>query len=536
MKKKINRRTFIETSVGALALTSLAKSTKAKDEKPPNIILIVADDLGFADLGCYGGEINTPNLDKLAAEGMRFKQFFNCAVCNVSRVAMLTGVHPRFSSGGLLKNNMMTVAEVLKNAGYATAMSGKWHLGGEHTKPISRGFDEYYGSMIGAVNLFDPSLPDPSFVNHAGPKEPFVHNATPIKSVPENYYVTDVITDHSIEQIKKFAKEGKPFFLHLAHFAPHYPMQALPEDIAKYRGKYDEGYLVLREKRQRKMIQLGIIEKKWTLPDPDKKLGNWRYDLAVDSWDSIEDKKWETAKMEVYAAMVDRMDQSIGRLMKTLKETGVDDNTMIVFFSDNGGCASDITPDAEKYGEYRAYNKGKTAGGKDSYILCGAGWATAQSSPFRRYKTWTYEGGITTPMIVRWKGKIKPNSMTNEIGHLIDLMPTFMEISGAKYPTEYNGNKTLPIEGTSLLPVLKGKKHQRERELGWFLYGSRAYRVGKWKLVWGVTAKKWELYDMEADRTEVNDLSAKYPEMVKNLSDRWQNWAERSEVPKNQRA
>lgn len=536
MKEKINRRTFIGSSVGALALTSLANSTKANNKKLPNIILIVADDLGFADLGCYGGEINTPNLDKLAAEGMRFKQFFNCAVCNISRVAMLTGVHPRFSSGGLLKNNMMTVAEVLKNAGYATAMSGKWHLGGEHTKPISRGFDEYYGSMIGAVNFFDPSLPDPSFVNHAGPKEPFVHNAAPIKSVKENYYVTDVITDHSIEQIKKFAKEGKPFFLHLAHFAPHYPMQALPEDIAKYRGKYDEGYLVLRERRQRKMIQLGIIEKKWTLPDPDKKLGNWRYDLAVDSWDSIEDKKWEVEKMEVYAAMVDRMDQSIGRLMKTLKETGIDDNTLIVFFSDNGGCASDITPDAEKYGEYRAYNKGKTAGAKDSYILCGAGWATAQSSPFRRYKTWTYEGGITTPMIVRWKGKIKPNSMTNEIGHLIDLLPTFMEATGATYPAEFNGNKTLPLEGTSLMSVLKGKKHSKERELGWFLYGSRAYRVGKWKLVWGVTAKKWELYDMEADRTEVNDLSAKYPEMVKKLSESWQNWAERSEVPKNQRA
>ena len=535
MKEKINRRTFIGASVGALSLAS-SKSFSLGKAKLPNIILIVADDLGFADLGCYGGEISTPNIDKLAAEGMRFKQFFNCAVCNVSRVAMLTGVHPRFKGGRLLKNNMLTIAEVLKNAGYETAMSGKWHLGGEPTRPIDRGFDEYYGSMIGAVNLFDPSLPDPPFVNHSGPKDPFVHNAAPIKSVPENYYVTDAITDHSIEQIKKFTKEGKPFFLHLAHFAPHYPMMAPPEDIAKYRGKYDEGYLVLRERRHRRMVELGIIDKKWGLPNPDKKLGNWRYDLAVDAWDSIEDKKWETAKMEVYAAMVDRMDQNIGRLMKTIKETGIDDNTMIVFFSDNGGCASDITPNAEKYGEYRAYNKGKNIGSKDSYVLCGPGWATAQSSPFRRYKTWTYEGGITTPMIVRWKGKIKPNSITNEIGHLIDLLPTFMEVSGAEYPPAHKGNKTLPIEGTSLMSVLKGKKHQQERELGWFLYGSRAYRIGKWKLVWGVTAKKWELYDMEADRTEVQDLSAKYPETVKKMSDAWQNWAARSEVPEDQRA
>jgi arylsulfatase A-like enzyme len=466
---------------------------------------------------------------------MRFKQFFNCAVCNVSRVAMMTGIHPRFGGGGLLKNNMLTIAEVLKGAGYATAMSGKWHLGGEPTRPIDRGFDEYYGSMIGAVNLFDPSLPDPSIVNHSGPKNPFVHNAEPIKSVPENYYVTDAITDHSIEQIRKFAKEDKPFFLHLAHFAPHYPMQAPPEDIAKYRGKYDEGYLVLREKRYRRMVKLGIVEEKWGLPDPDRKLGNWRYDLKVDTWESIEDKKWETAKMEVYAAMVDRMDQNIGRVMKTLKETGIDENTIVVFFSDNGGCASDITSDTEKYADYRAYNKGKVTGTKESYVFCGAGWATAQSSPFRRYKTWTYEGGVSTPMIVRWKGKIKPNSMTNEIGHLIDLLPTFMEISGANYPSEHKGKKTLPIEGTSLMPVLKGKKHNQERELGWFLYGSRAYRSGKWKLVWGVTARKWELYDMEADRTEVHDLSAKHPDLVKKISESWQIWAERSNVPKDQR-
>lgn len=533
MKKKIDRRTFIGTAAGSLALAVSNRVVKAKS-KQPNIILIVADDLGFADLGCYGGEISTPNLDQMAEEGMRFKQFYNCAVCNVSRVAMLTGVHPRFKPGRLLKDNMPTAAEVLKSAGYVTAMSGKWHLGGEPTRPIDRGFDEYYGSMIGAVNFFDPSLPDPPFVNHSGPKEPFVHNAMPIKGVSKDYYVTDAITDHTIEQIRNFAKSDKPFFLHLAHFAPHYPMQALPEDIAKYRGRYDEGYLKLREKRHRRMVELGIISPNWSLPDPDRKLGNWRYDLKVDAWESIEDKKWEIEKMEVYAAMVDRMDQNIGRVMKTLKETGIDDNTIVVFFSDNGGCASDIPPDAEKYEEYRAYNKGKKAGGKDTYVLCGPGWATAQSAPFRRYKTWTYEGGITTPMIVRWKGKIKPNTITNEIGHLIDLLPTFMEAAGAKYPETYQGNKTLPVEGTSLMPVLKGKKYKRERELGWFLYGSRAYRAGKWKLVWGVTAKKWELFDMDADRTESRDLSAKYPEIVKKLTAAWLVWAKRSEVPPNQ--
>lgn len=534
MKNKIDRRTFINSGVGALAFAALGDSANAQRTNPPNIILIVADDLGFADLGCYGGEIDTPNLNKLAAEGMRFKQFFNCAVCNVSRVAMMTGVHPRFKPGGLLKPNLVTLAEVLKDAGYATAMSGKWHLGGEPTRPIDRGFDEYYGSMIGAVNFFDPSLPDPSFVNHSGPKQPFVHNDVPIKNVPDKYYVTEAITDHAIDQIKKFAKARKPFFLHLAHFAPHYPMHALPQDIAKYRGKYDQGYDVLRRRRHRRMVDLGIISDRWALPDPDPKLGDWRYDLKVDSWDSVEDKKWEIQKMEVYAAMVDRMDQNIGRVMTTLKETGIDDDTLVVFFSDNGGCASDIPPDAEKYAEYRAYNKGKDIGGKDSYVFCGPGWASAQSSPFRRYKTWTYEGGLTTPMIVRWKKKIKPNTVTNEIGHLIDLMPTFMEVSGAKYPAEIRGEKTVPIEGTSLMPVLKGGKFSKERELGWFLYGSRAYRIGKWKLVWGITGKKWELYDMDADRTETKDLASRNPEMVKKLTEAWRIWAKRSEVPANQ--
>ncbi len=531
---KITRRDFIETGAGALAVTLAAgKTVSAAKPKTPNIILIVADDLGFADLGCYGGEINTPNIDKLAAEGMRFKQFYNCAVCNVSRVAMMTGVHPRFG-GRLLKDNMMTAGEVLKGAGYETAMSGKWHLGGEPTRPIDRGFDEYYGSMIGAVNFFDPSAPDPPFVNHAGPDKPFVHNATNITSVPENYYATDAITDHSIAQIKKFAKEDKPFFLHLAHFAPHYPMQAPEEDIAKYRGKYDEGYEVLRKRRYKKMVEMGIINGKWEIPDPDKKLGNWRYDLKVDTWDSLEDKKWEVEKMEVYAAMVDRMDQSIGRLMNTLKETGIDDNTVVVFFSDNGGCASDIVEGTEKYEEYRAYNVGKAAGTKGSYKFCGAGWATAQSSPFRRYKTWTYEGGITTPMIVRWKGKIKPNTFTNEVGHLVDILPTFMDIAGAKYPKTFNGNETVPIEGKSLKSVFMGQKQKEERELGWFLYGSRAYRIGKWKLVWGVTGKKWELYDMDEDRTETHDLSAKHPEIVTKLTKAWTAWAIRSTVPEKE--
>ena len=498
----------------------------AADPSRPNILLIVADDLGFSDLGCYGGEIQTPQLDKLASEGMRFTQFYNCGVCNVTRAALFTGLHPRFGKGGLLRSNMLTLAEVLSQAGYATAMSGKWHLGGSPNRPIDRGFKEYYGVMIGAVNYFDPSLPDPPGMKHAGPSEPFVHNASPIKSVADNYYATDAFADHAIEQIQHLSNGDKPFFLHLAFTAPHYPLQALPQDIAKYRGRYQAGYADLRKQRYRRLIELELIEKEWKLPDPDPKLSDWRYDLTPKLWDATTDQAWESEKMEVYAAMVDRMDQAIGRVLLALRESGVDKNTLVIFFSDNGACASDSSGAA-----HRAYETGIASGSKVSYILGGPGWASVQSAPFRRYKTWTYEGGISTPMIVRWPEEIEANSRTDAVCHLVDWMPTFLEVAGSEYPTEYQSNRIPPAEGLSLLPILRGHQHEQPRELGWSLYGSRAYRSDKWKIVWGVSTKRWELYDMESDRTETQDLSAEYPELVTQLSEAWRRWADRSELP-----
>ena len=509
-----------------LSVLAVYVSTDSAAESRPNIVLVVADDLGYSDLGCYGGEIRTPHLDQLASEGLRFTQFYNCAVCNASRVAMLTGVHPRFGKGGFLRNNMVTVAEVLQKAGYATAMSGKWHLGGYPTRPIDRGFQEYYGVIIAAVNYFDPSLPDPPPMKHAGPPEPFVHNGTPIKSVPAGYYATDAFTDHAVEQIRVLTKGDRPFFLHLAYTAPHYPLQALQEDIAKYRGLYRDGYEVLRKERYRRLMKLDLISKDWKLPDPDRKLGPWRYDIEPQTWGSLADPDWESAKMEVYAAMVDRMDQGVGRVLAAIKESGAEDNTLVIFFSDNGGCASASSAEA-----YKAYRNGVPSGSKETYILGGPGWATAQSSPFRRFKTWTYEGGIATPMIMRWPGKIKPDSRTHAVGHLVDLMPTFLDVSGVSYPKQFGEHEILPLEGTSLKPILLGSDYTHERELGWYLYGSRAYRVGRWKIIWGVTAKRWELYDMEADRTETCNRAADHPNIVRDLSAAWRIWAQRSEVP-----
>jgi arylsulfatase A-like enzyme len=513
--------------LAALALhfaTTLVAMDSGATASTPNIVLIVADDLGYTDLGCYGGEIETPNLDRLAAGGMRFTQFYNCAVCNATRISMLTGQHPRMNKNTYWRDGMVTIAEVLRAKGYATAMSGKWHLGGAPTRPIDRGFQEYYGVMIGAVNQFDPNRPDPPGMKHSGPAEPFVHNAEPVKEVSANYYTTDAFTDHAVAQIRASAGRKQPFFLHLAYTVPHYPLQARSEDIAKYRGRYREGYTVLREQRHRRAMQQGVIDEDCALPPPDTKASDERYDVQPEPWKDV-DQGWEAAKMEVYAAMVDRMDQGIGRVLAALRETGVERDTLVIFFSDNGSCASHSSGVA-----HEAYRQGKSVGDKESYILCGPGWATAQSSPFRRYKTWTYEGGISTPMIVRWPARVKAGGIAKYVTHVVDLMPTVVEITGNAYPNDFGGVRTLPLEGKSLMPILTGEGVEPPRELGWQLYGSRAYRNGRWKIVWPVSTKKWELYDMVADRTETRDLSAERPGMVNKLAAAWEIWASRGEV------
>jgi arylsulfatase len=500
--------------------------TVAAGDSRPNILLIVADDLGFSDLGCYGGEIQTPNLDRLAADGIRFTQFYNCSVCNVTRAAMMTGLHPRFGKAGLLRPNMATIPELLRQAGYSTSMSGKWHLGGAPNRPTDRGFDEFYGVMIGAVNHFDPTLPDPPGMKHAGPAKPFVHNVTPITHVPNGYYTTDAFADHAVQQIHKLSKGARPYFLHLAFTAPHYPLMALPEDIAKYRGRYEDGYTELRRERYRRLVEMQLISKDWNMPDPDPSVGVWRYDLSPKEWELVADPRWEAAKMEVYAAMVDRMDQAIGRVLAAVKETGAEEQTLVVFMSDNGACGSESSAAA-----YKAYQAGVETGSKNSYILGGSGWAYAQSSPFRRFKTWTYEGGISTPMIIRWPGNIRQNGLSHAVAHVVDLMPTFLSAATVAVPEQFHGQPLVPLEGVDLMPLLLRQESHNEREIGWYLYGSRAYRSGKWKLVWGVTTKRWELYDMEVDRTETSDLADAHPDIVSELVSKWQTWAKRSELP-----
>lgn len=478
----------------------------AADAARPNIIVILADDMGFSDIGCYGSEIATPNLDKLAAGGLRFTQFYNTARCCSTRAALLTGLYSHQAGvghmvedhnvpgyRGFLNDRCATIAEDLRAAGYATFMSGKWHVGEKRPHwPVDRGFDRYYGLVSGGSNYF-----------RIDPERILALDDKKIDAEP-GYYATNTFTDHALEFIEVQRGKAQPFFLYLAYTAPHWPLHALPEDIAKYRGKYTAGWEALRESRYKKLIELGIIDKNWPLSPRDR------------SWEDAKDKDEWDLRMAVYAAQVDRMDQNIGRVMAKLKEMNIDENTLVMFMSDNGGCAEDI-------------NRGKAGaeiGTADSFTSYKPGWANASNTPFRMFKHWEHEGGISTPLVVSWPAKIKKSALTPVIGHVIDILPTCLDVAGAQPLKTLNGNDLQPVEGKSLLPVFTGSSQEVHDVVYWEHEGNRAVRQGKWKLVAKHKAK-WELYDMLADRTELNNLAGKNEEKVKELSAFWDAWAKR---------
>jgi arylsulfatase len=520
-----------------LILLSIVPANNAEAGNRPNVLLIIADDLGYSDLGCYGGEIQTPHLDRLAGEGMRFSQFYNAAVCVTTRAALYTGLYPRLGTGSLLRDDMHTIGELLQTAGYRTGMTGKWHLGSDPGKqPVNRGFDEFYGLLSGCSSFFNPAKPDPDFYN-GGLVRPFSHNGKTVAEFPANYYATDAFTDHAIETIERFAKEGKedghPFFVNLNYTAPHFPLHALPEDIARYRGQYRDGYEPLRQKRYDRLVESGLIDPEVTrLSTVDPKTGDFRYDYEVTPWDSLppETRAREEARMEVYAAMVDRLDQGVGRILDALDRSGIADNTLIFFLSDNGGCASWPTPAREP--GFLEYNDGIPVGDPRGYEFVGRSWGWAQNSPFRKHKVWAYEGGIRTPLIVRWPREVKAGSISHQPGHVIDFMPTLLEIAEASYPESRKGIAiTAAMEGISLIPVLKGKQRTPPEFLAWSLYGSHAWREGDWKLVWNpsppASERRWELYNLAVDGAETNDLAGTHPERAVAMKERWNEWAYR---------
>ena len=469
----------------------------------PNIVLIMADDLGFSDLGCYGGEINTPNLDALAADGIRFSQFYNTAKCHSSRVDLLTGLYCG-QAGSNSMDRGVTIAEVLKPAGYSTIMSGKWHLNNE---PTNRGFERYFGHLSGATNFFTGD-------------DTFRLNGKPYKVPQEGFYTTDAITDYSIRFVDESIQEKDgPFFLYVAYNAPHYPLQAPKKDVMKYRGKYRMGWDKLRASRYKKQLAMGIISDRWQLsPRP----------AEVSAWEKLEanDKDWEDFRMAAYAGMVDRMDQQIGRLVAHLKARGVFDNTLFMFCSDNGACPFE-----------RTRGKDKMPWDPKSYWTYDSGWAHAGNTPFRWYKQNQHEGGISSPLIIHWPAgiKAKKGAISHQPGHLIDFMATCIDVADASYPKKQSGRVITPLMGRSLVPILKGKT-RAEHDLLYFHFGNnRAIRKGPWKVV-SVRGGPWELYNLEKDRTELNNLADTNPSMVMKLSKLWHEFAEKTDrLPAKQR-
>ena len=530
MSKHIGTTGFAFLITFFLAIST--SQVNGDESKRPNILLILCDDLGYSDLGCYGGDIRTPQLDRLAANGMRFTQFYNCAVCVTTRSALLTGLYPRQARRPRLRTNMLTLGEAMQRAGYATSLTGKWHLGSSAPlRPIDRGFGEFYGLLDGCCNFFNPAQRDPVFYN-GGRLRAFAHNEKRITSFPKGYYTTDAFSDHAIESIKNFAKGDKPFFVHLCYTAPHFPLHAFPEDIEPYRGRYSDGYQAMRERRHLKQKEIGLFNKLPKLSAAENKKGDFRYDYDVPDWKSISDseRKREIARMETYAAMVDRMDRGIGRVLDALDEANVADNTIVMFLSDNGGCAT--WPNQRKGQEdaFVEFNKDVPVGDGRGYEFAGKGWGWAQNVPFRQFKTWCYEGGIATPMIVRWPGHVAPGAITHQVGHIIDFMPTLLELAKSDYPKQFKGNQLLPVEGKSLVPIFHGKQREGHASLIWELFGNRAIRQADWKLVWGASEKRWELYDMATDRSETNNLAAKYPERVAAMSADWEAWRKHVEA------
>ena len=506
--------------VALLGSSGSARATEKIRAVKPNIMIIMADDMGYSDIGCYGSEIATPNIDRLAANGLRFRNFYNNAKCCPSRASLLTGLYNHEAGmgnmvsnddapikpgpyQGFLNENCMTIAEVLRTGGYSTYMSGKWHLGERHEHwPMQRGFDKYFGLISGASSYFE-IIKEPRLRKMAGGNESW----TP---PPKGFYLTDAISDSAVGFINSHAEsaKAKPFFLYVAYTSPHWPLHALDEDIKKYEGKYAIGWDSLRSIRYNKMLTLGIITDNYKLSPRTE---------GIPSWTDAEDKESWIRRMQVYAAMIDRMDQGIGRVISTLERLKVLDNTLIFFLADNGGCA-------EVAATRNLGGPGIPIGEKGSYDSYREPWANVSNTPYRLYKNYLYEGGIRTPLIIRWPKGVKGNgTLTEQVGHLTDIMPTCIEAAGVKYPENYKNKPLRSLRGNSLIPVFKGNKVERKAPVFWEYAGGKAMRQNEWKMV-KKNGGEWELYDLHHDPTELNNLSVSQSGILKKMSVSYQIW------------
>ncbi len=543
----INRRAFLSALGGYIvggvtagsALAAVSRTNKrrlltngdsgagvpAGQETPgrPNIVIILADDMGFSDPGCYGSGTETSNIDQLAAGGLRFTQFYNCARCCPTRASLLTGLYPHQTGvGHLLENwekpgyrnglnqSCVTIAQLLGEAGYRTYHSGKWHVGGfwnsgrGRGNPIERGFDHAFCCNDG--NAFAPRS---------------IHYDQQAVEVGDGFYSTDAISDYAARMIGEHGEEhaGEPFFLHLCYTVPHFPLHAKPGDIAKYRGKFRHGWDMEREKRFAKQKKLGIFAENAALSDRDMIARPWQDvpEQGRDEWD---------LRMAVHAAMIDCMDQGVGRVLDAIKRTDAWENTLVLFFSDNGASAEflDTWPDPR-----RGHKPDSITGTRESHRCLEVGWSNAANTPFREHKIWVHEGGIASPLIAHWPRGISARGQLNDqVAHVIDLMPTCLDVAGVDYPQRFNDRRITPLEGVSLAPAFKGKRIGN-RMLAWEHEGNKAVRDGDWKLV-AKYEGEWELYNLENDRTECFDLASRYPSKVRELISKWEQWSRRVDV------
>ncbi len=491
-----------------LAVLLLVGSTAAADDRP-NILLILCDDMGFSDIGCYGGEIDTPHIDRLAAGGIRFTQFYNTSKCFPSRACLLTGVYSqqcRMARRHGPIQNAVTLGEVLRTAGYRTLWAGKHH-GTEN--PFDRGFDRYDGLRDGACNYFNPGLQRPGEPKPAqkryGKRNWCIDGETLQPYTPEqkDFYTTDYFTNRALAWLDEYKGEDKPFLLYMAYNAPHDPLMAWPQDIAKYRGKYRVGYEAIRNARYNRQVKMGLINPK-TTPLSKRESPDWET-LSEDVRDQ------EDLRMAVYAAMVDRMDQNIGRLLAKIRELGEEDNTLVMFCSDNGGSSEVVDIGSGEIGTMTRWSSVRGP------------WANVSNTPFRKFKNYSHEGGICTPLVVCWPKVVKDGGrICRRPGHFIDFMATLVDIAGADYPSELGDTKITPLQGESLVPIFRGEKLPQRKPIFWQWDKGRAVRQGKWKLV--SYNGPWELYDLSTDRTETDNLAAAHPEIVTKLADLWQQW------------
>lgn len=514
----------------------------------PNVIVILADDMGFSDIGCFGAEIATPHLDRLAAEGVRMSGFRNCARCCPTRASLLTGVYPHQAGigsmtrpnalpayQGWLRDDVATTAEVLHDAGYATWCSGKWHVGGDfpvhmrerwedagdarHPLPTQRGFERYYGTLCGAGSFFQP----PCLMD----QDQFVDE------FPEDYHYTDATADHACQFIDEAVASQRPFYGYLPFTAPHWPLHAREEDIAAYRGRYADGWDALREARYQRMHELGLLAGDWAISPRDEQ---------SHPWSEAEHPEWEAERMAVYAAMITQMDRGIGRVIDTLERHGILDDTLIMFMSDNGGCAEYLREDGEpgKWPEMYSLptNRGTMCkvgndpkwqpGPAETFMSYDLPWANASNVPFRKFKSWTHEGGISSPFVVRWgNGGVTGNQIRHGFGHIIDLAATIESACGVTHPQARGEQVVQPLAGRSLLPIWRGDTDEvwGDDLVFWEHETNSAVRKGRWKLVRAFETEPWQLHDLEVDRTELIDVADQHPDLVAEMAAAYDAWA-----------